>query len=148
MLFLDPLNALRGTYKAHKADIVAAALLEHGDCVAGAAAGCEHGISHNHKALLDIFRELAVIDHGLVCFLITVKADMTNLCHGDQRADTVHHSKAGAEDGHNGQLATGYDLCGGLADGGFYLHVHKGKVTGNLITHKEGNFLKKFTEIL
>ena len=58
--------ALWSSYKAHEADIVAAALLKHLEGVACAAAGCKHGVRNNNKAMLDIFRKLAEVHYWLM----------------------------------------------------------------------------------
>ena len=90
-------------------------------------------VSHD-QPLLDVLRELAVIDHGLVGFLIAVEADMADFGDGNQGLQSFDHSHSGPQDGHDGEFASGHFLCDHLADGGFNLHILKRKVAGDFIS--------------
>ena len=148
MFGLDFFNADGGGHEAHEADVAAAALLEHRNCVAGAAAGCQHGVRDYDEAVFNIGRELAIIDHGLVGFLIAVKADVAHLGDGDEGPEAVYHSEAGPEDGDDGELAAAHFLCGHLADWSLDLDVFQGEVTCDFVSHEERNLFQKLPEIL
>ena len=73
----------------------------------GGASGCQHGIGDNDGALLNGAWKLAVILMRLMGYLVAVKADMADLCAGNQGQNAVYHAKASAQDGNYSQLASG-----------------------------------------
>ena len=148
MLTLHPGDTLGGGDEAHEARIGHSPLLKHGKGVTGAAAGGEHGVCDDYEAFLDVFRELAVIDDGVVCDLVAVEADVADFGYGYQVQKAVHHAEAGAEDGYYGHLAAEHAAGRHGADGCFYLDICEGKVSGDLVSHEDGYFLEKLAEIL
>ena len=133
----DPLDPLRGADQAHQTDIVAAALLEHGKGVAGAAARGKHRVGHNDQTVLDILGELAVIDDGLVRLLVAVQSDMTDLGNGYELMKALDHSHARTEYRDDGELAAGDDPALHRADGGLDVHLLKRDVAGDFISHQK-----------
>lgn len=148
MFFLHLGNAFGGADEAHQPDVFAAALLEHREGVAGAAAGGEHRVGDDDRALLDVFRKLAVIDDRFVRLLIAVQADVAHLGDGDEHLQAFDHAHAGSQDRDDGELVSGDSLRRHLADGRFDFHALQRDVAGDLVTHQEGDFLEKFPEIL
>ena len=94
MCFLNLCNTFGNCYKAHEADVGAAAILEHGDGIAGGTAGSEHGIGDYHETVVNIFGELAVILYRFVGFFVAVETDMANLCHRYKGLERVDHSES------------------------------------------------------
>ncbi len=79
---------------------------------------------------------------------VAVHTDVTHLGDRNQILQTVHHTQSGAEDGHDGELASGYHLCLGLGDGRFNGDFLQRQVTEDLIAHQHGNFVEQLPEVL
>ena len=148
MLLLHLRDALRRRHKAHQPDVGAAAVLQHLDRVAGAAARREHRIRQDDQALLDVLRKLAVIHHRLVGRLIAVQADVADLGHRHEGMQALDHAHARTQDGHDGELAAAHLLGRHLADRRLNIFVLKGKVPGHFIAHQQRDLLEQLAEIL
>ena len=148
MSCLNSLYSLGSGYKTHETDICAASLLEHGDCIGGTAARCEHRVNNDNYSLADIRRELAVVFYGLVCIGIAIETDMTDLCHGNKLKNAVYHAETGAQYRNDRELFARDDLACHLCDGGFDFVVAQRQISRDLITHEHGNLIEKNAEIL
>ena len=73
---------------------------------------------------------------------------MAHLGGGNQVQDAVHHAKASAEDGHDGQLLAGQGLEGAGGDRGLHLHIGQGEITGGLVALQRGDFGDDLAELL
>ena len=123
-------------------------LLDLGDGINGAAAGRQHRVQNQNIALCDILRQLAEVLHRLQGLLVAVQADEAHLCSGQQGQHTVQHTHAGAQDGHQSQLAAcqHLGLCHG--DGGLDLDLLHGQVTGGLVAQQGCDLADQITELL
>ena len=76
----------------------------------------------------------------LVSYGIPVKTDVSHLGGGHESQDTVHHPKAGPQDGNHGHLFAGDH--GGHAgfNGGLHRDVFQGEVAKGFVSHKHGYF--------
>ena len=81
---------------AHEFDILGVALLYLGDSVDCRAAGGKHRIKDYNLTHLYIGRQLAVILNRHKRFGVSVKADMTDSCGGNERKHAVHHAETGS----------------------------------------------------
>ena len=107
VILMEFLQAFGGGDDTHEFDAFAAVLLDEIHCF-GAGASCgEHGIHYDNCSLVNGFRELAVILMRLVSYGIPVKTDVSHLGGGHESQDTVHHPKAGPQDGNHGHLFAG-----------------------------------------
>ena len=79
---------------------------------------------------------------------IPVKADVTDLCGGDQRHHIVHHAQTRTQDRHDGQLLAGQHTALGHGHGGLYLHLFGGQVPGSLVAHQACDLTHQLTEFL
>ena len=144
----DSLDTLGGADQAHQADVGATALLEHAQGVAGAAAGGEHRVSDDDETLLDVLGELAVINHRLVGLFVAVQADVADLGNGNELVQALYHTHTCAQDRDDGKLAARDYPALHRAERGLDIDFLQGDVTGDLVTHKEGDLFEKFAEIL
>jgi len=127
---------------------LAAAFLEHREGAAGAAAGGEHRVGHDDRALLDVLREFAVVHHGEVRFLVAIQADMAHPGDRDEFQKALDHAHAGPEDRDDGEFPAGNHLSRHLAQRRFDFHAFQRDVAGDFVAHQEGNLFEQFPEIL
>ena len=128
--------------------MAAAALLDQGDGVRGAAAGGQHGIQQDQLALLSVRGKLAVVFHGLQGLGVAIQADMADAAGRNHVHDAIHHAQAGAQNRYDAQLLAGQHLLGGLAQRSLDLHVNSGQITGHFIDHQHGDLLQQLAELL
>ena len=128
--------------------MTAAVLLEERAGRRSAAAGGEHRIHHDHVALGDIGRELAVIFDRFEGLRVTVQADVTDLAGRDHCNHAVDHAETGAEDGDDGKLLARKTLHRCLGNRRFDLNLFQRKVAGRLIAHQHGDLADKLAEFL
>ena len=142
------LNAFRSSDQTDELDALCAVLLDLGNGINGAAAGCQHGIQNQNITLGDILGQLAEVFHGLQGLLVAVQADKADLCSGQQGQHTVQHTHACTQDGHQSQLAAcqHLGLCHG--DGGLDLDLLHGQVTGGLVAQQGCDLADQITELL
>ena len=125
-----------------------AALLEHREGVAGAAAGCKHRVGDDDKTFVDVFWKLAIVFYWFMSLLVAVKTDVADLGHRHKRLESVDHSHSCTEYRYDGEFAPCDFLGSHLADGSLYFNIFERQVAGYLVAHQEGDFFEKFTEIL
>ena len=104
---LQALQAFRRADDANEFDAFCPALFNLRNGVDGTAACGQHRIQHNYFALGNVLGQLAVVFHRLQRLLVAVQANVPHLRGGNQRQHAVHHAKARAQNGHQGQLAAG-----------------------------------------
>jgi len=148
MCLVQGLDAFRSSDEADELDALCAVLLDLGDGVDGAASGSQHRVKHQNVALGDVLRQLAEVLHGLQGGLVAVEADEAHLCSGQQGQHTVQHTHAGAEDGHQSQLAACEDLGLCHRDGSLDLHLFQRQVTGSLVAQQGCDLAHEVTELL
>ena len=73
---------------------------------------------------------------------------MADLGHGHEVQQAVHHTQARTQDGNDGHFSARDPLGGRFANRGFNLDLFQGDLTGDLITHQQGNLIEKLAEIL
>ena len=138
----DSLDALGGADQAHQTDVGAAALLEHAQGVAGAAAGREHRVGDDDETILDVLGEFAVIDHGLVGFFVTVQADMADLGDGHQLMQALYHTHTGAQDRDDRELASRDDPAFHRTDRSLDINFLTVRVGGDFVSYTAGYHLE------
>ena len=73
---------------------------------------------------------------------------MADLGGGQQGQHTVHHAQAGAQNGHQGQLAAGQHIGVGHGDGSLDLHFFQGQVTGGFVAQQGCQLAHQLLEFL
>ena len=79
---------------------------------------------------------------------IPIKADVADLCGGNQRKHSFHHAKTCPQNGHEGQLAAADDFGFGDGHGSLNLHLFQGQVTGGFVAHQGRNFGDQLPKVL
>ncbi len=132
----------------HKTDFLAAAVFEEFDCRHCTAACCEHRVEKNRYAVFDALGQLAIVFVRFEGFFVTVKADMSYVCGGEQSVDAVHHAKTCAENGDDGnRIICDHGLFGEF-EGGLHHDFLGGNVLERLVDHESGDFFNEFAEFL
>ena len=121
-------------------------LLDLCNGVDGGTAGRQHGIQHDHIALGDVARQLAVIFYRFQRFGVTVQTNMTNARRGNQRQRPIHHAESGTQNGHKHQLATRQHLAGHGGDGGFDGGIGQRQITGGFVAQQSGDLRNQLAE--
>ena len=142
------LDAFRSSDQTDELDALCTVLLDLGDGVNGAAAGCQHRVQDQNVALCNVLGQLAEVLHGLQGLLVAVQADEAHLCSGQQGQHTVQHTHACAQDGHQSQLAASQHLGLCHGDGCFDLHLFQRQVTGRFVAQQGRDLANEVTELL
>ena len=115
--------------------------------VDGTAACGQHRVQHNYFALGNVLGQLAVVFHRLQRLLVAVQANVPHLRGGNQRQHAVHHAKARAQNGHQGQLAAREHArlrhCNRRLDG----HLFCGQISCGLIAQQHRKLAYKRLEL-
>ena len=88
------LHTLGRTDDCKELDVLAAAFFQKRDGVARAAARCEHRIYEHNDFFVDSDGKFAVIFLRLERLLVTIHTDMSDLCGGEQRQNSVDHAES------------------------------------------------------
>ena len=79
---------------------------------------------------------------------VAVHADVSHLGDRNQVLQTVHHAQSRAEDGHDGELASGHHLCLHLGNGCLDGDFLQRQIAEDLIAHQHGDFVEQLPEVL
>ena len=128
-------------------DMFASAFFEERDCVACTAAGCEHRVYKHNDFVLDALGQLAVVLLRFEGFLVAVHTDVSDLCGGEKRENSVHHAESCAEDWHDCDRVFFHNSLFDGFERSFNGDGLRGNVLKRLESHKRCDFADNFSEL-
>ena len=140
-------KALRSSDYAHELDVLAALVFQKVNSLYRRSACRKHWVADNNKSLVYSIRKLAVILVRLVCDLVTVKTDMTDLCRRNECKKSAYHAKTCPQDRHDSKLFAAEHRELSCGDRCFHLNVLCWKISHSLIAHEHCYLFHKYTEL-
>src|SRR6266516_1669425 len=119
--------------------------LDGGD---GRAAGREHRVQHEKRAVLLARGDLEVVVDGLERVVVAVQADVSDARRGDELSDALDHPQAGAQDGDQGELLARHLHAAGALERRIDFDGFEGQVLGDLVGHEHRDLAGELLEVL
>ena len=147
MIGLHTPYSFGGSHEAHQADVRTTFLFQHLDRVGRASSRSQHRIGDDDHAVVDVFGQFAVVENGVVRFVIAVETDMSDLGHRKEVQQPVDQAQPGAQDRHDGQFFARYfiRLCAHHRCLDFYFGQRK--IASHLIAHQHGDLFEQIAKI-
>ena len=136
-------DAFGAGQQTHKLDGLRVQLFDPLDCCDGRVAGGEHGVNHNHVALIHVVRHLEVVLDSRQRFRVAVQADVAYARAGHNTEHAFQNAVAGAQYGHKHQLLAVYDLGLHLLQRGFDFNALHRHVACDLVGQQHADLMEQ-----